>query len=70
MWLPPAMLLVAERTPVASGIGFLVIVAAVRLLVLHLARPSVLFVRRHSSRHEPFFRYVSTTRLFFQARRR
>jgi len=60
MWLPPAMLLVAERTPVASGIGFLVIVAAVRLLVLHLARPSVLFVRRHSSRHEPFFRYVST----------
>ena len=27
MWLPPAMLLVAERTPRASGIGFLVIVA-------------------------------------------
>ena len=60
MWLPPAMLLVAERTPLASGIGFLVIVASVRLLVLNLAQRRVVHLRRHSSKREPFFRHVTT----------
>jgi hypothetical protein len=60
MWLPPAMLLVSERTPLASGLGFLVIVASVRLLVLNLAQRNVVHLRRHSSRREPFFRHVTT----------
>jgi hypothetical protein len=54
------MLLMAERTPLASGIGFLLIMNSVRLLVLNVAPQSIVNRRRPSRRREPFFHYVDT----------
>ena len=58
MWLPPAFLLVSERTVFSSAIGFLLIANTMRLLVSKLAIRNPIHRRRRLFKRDLYFRDV------------